>query len=99
MNLSDKLGADGISAVSSAVLNRYTQNMNTSTPLDQIRQLPVAEQLAIVEQIWDGLHESRELIQDWQIDEARRRSAEIESDPSMAISEEEVWKRVDKIRE
>lgn len=73
--------------------------MEMNTPIDQIRQLPVAEQLAIVEQIWDGLHESRELVQDWQIDEARRRSAEMESDPSIAISEDEVWKRVDKILE
>jgi len=69
------------------------------TPIDQIRQLPVAEQLALVEQIWDGLHESPELLHEWQIEEARRRSAELESNPSIAISEDEVWKRVDDILE
>ena len=75
----------------------YTKGM--ATPIDQIRQLPVAEQLAIVEQIWDGLHESPELLQEWQIEEARRRSKEIESDPSIAISENDVWKRVDELLE
>jgi putative addiction module component (TIGR02574 family) len=66
-----------------------------SNPLDQIRQLPVDQQLDIVHQIWDGLHESSELVQEWHIKEARRRSAEIEADPSIAISEDDVWKRVD----
>lgn len=69
------------------------------TPIDHIRQLPVAEQLAIVEQIWDGLHESPELVQGWQIEEAGRRSVELKSNPSIAISEDEVWKRVDELLE
>ncbi len=73
--------------------------MDISTPIDQIRQLPIAQQLAIVEQIWDGLGDSRELIQDWQIEEARRRYAEIESGSSLTISEGEVWKRVGHILE
>lgn len=73
--------------------------MDISAPIDQIRQLPIAQQLAIVEQIWDGLDESRELVQDWQIDEARRRYVEIESDSTLTISEDEVWKRVDHILE
>ena len=68
-----------------------------ATPIDQIRQLPVAEQLAIVEQIWDGLHESPELLHEWQIEEARRRAKELDSDESIALSEDEVWKRVDDI--
>ena len=66
-----------------------------SSPLDQIRQLPIEQQLAIVHQIWDGLHASSELVQSWHIDEARRRAAELEADPSIAISADEVWKRVD----
>ena len=70
-----------------------------ATPIEQIRQLPVAEQLAIVEQIWDGLHDSRDLVQDWQVSEARRRSAELDADPSIAISEKNVWERVDKLLE
>lgn len=67
------------------------------TPLDQIRQLPVEQQLALVHQIWDGLYESRQLVQEWQITEARRRSAELDSEPSIAISEDELWKRVDEL--
>ena len=70
-----------------------------TNPIEQIRQLPVAEQLAIVQQIWDGLHDSKDLVQDWQIAEARRRSAELDADPSIAISEQEVWERVDKLLE
>ena len=70
-----------------------------ATPIEQIRQLPVAEQLAIVEQIWDGLHDSKDLVQDWQISEARRRSAELDANPSIAISENEVWERVDELLE
>lgn len=70
-----------------------------STPIDQIRQLPVADQLAIVEQIWDGLHESPALVQQWQIEEARRRSKELEANPSKTLSEEEVWNRVDELLE
>ena len=70
-----------------------------ATPIDQIRQLPVAEQLAIVEQIWDGLRETPELLQEWQVEEARRRSQELDSDPSIALSESDVWKRVDEILE
>lgn len=66
-------------------------------PLDQIRQLSVEERLAIVHQIWDELHESPELVQDWHIKEARRRSAELDADPSIAISEGDVWKRVDEL--
>lgn len=68
-----------------------------STPMEQIRQLPVSEQLLLVEQIWDGLHESRQLVRDWHRKEARRRSQELEADPSIAISENGVWQRVDEL--
>ena len=71
----------------------YTERM--SNPLDQIRQLPVDQQLEIVHKIWDGLHESSELVKEWHIKEARRRAAEIAADPEIAITEDEVWKRVD----
>ena len=66
-----------------------------SNPLDQIRQLPIDQQLAIVHQIWDGLHESSELVQDWHVEETRRRSAEIDADPTSTITEDETWNRVD----
>ena len=66
-----------------------------SNPLDQIRQLPIDQQLALVHQIWDGLHASSDLVQSWHVEEAGRRSADLEADPSIAISEDELWKRVD----
>ena len=70
-----------------------------STPIDQIRQLPVAEQLAIVEQIWDGLQESPELVQAWQMEEARRRAKQLESGEATTLSEDEVWQQVDELLE
>lgn len=65
--------------------------------INQIRQLAPEEQLAIVHQIWDGLRESSELVQQWQVAETRRRAVELAEDASIAISEEEVWERVDQI--
>ncbi|MCA9180239.1 MAG: addiction module protein [Planctomycetales bacterium] len=68
-----------------------------NTLINQISQLPVAEQLAIVQEIWDGLHESPELVQQWQVAEARRRSSELLANPSHSISEAELWRRVDEL--
>ena len=65
------------------------------TPLQQIQQLPIADQLRLVEQIWDGLHESSNLIREWHRVEARRRSAELDDDESIAITRDELWRRVD----
>ncbi len=65
------------------------------TPLQQIQQLPIADQLRLVEQIWDGLHESSGLVREWHRAEARRRSAELDDDESIAITRDELWRRVD----
>jgi len=64
---------------------------------DQLRDLPVADKLRIVEQLWDDIHESDEplLLQDWHEQEARRRSTELQVDPSIALTREELWRRVD----
>lgn len=64
-------------------------------PLEQIQQLPIADQLRLVEQIWDGLHESSDLVREWHRVEARRRAAELDADESTAITREQMWKRVD----
>ena len=66
--------------------------------IEQIRKLPAAEQLLLAEQILDELAKSGELVQQWQIDEARRRSAELDADPSIALTEEQMWERVDQLR-
>ena len=49
------------------------------SPIEQIRQLPVDQQLAIVHQIWDGLHDASQLVQEWHIKEAQRRAEELEA--------------------
>ena len=65
--------------------------------LEQLRKLPVAEKLRIVEQLWDDIHESEEslIVQDWHKAEARRRAAELEANPAIALTREDVWKQVD----
>lgn len=68
-----------------------------STPLDQIRQLPFEEKPLSVHQIWNGLHDSTKLFQDWRREVARDRLAELKADTSISLSEQEVWKRVDEL--
>lgn len=67
------------------------------TPLEQIQQLPIADRLSLVEQIWDGIGQSDEplILRAWHKEEARRRAAELDADPSIAITRDELWKRVD----
>ena len=67
------------------------------TPIEQIQQLPIADRLSLVEQIWDGISQSDEplIVRDWHKDEARTRAAELDADPSIAITRDELWKRVD----
>lgn len=66
-------------------------------PMDQLLSLPVAEKLAIVEALWDNISESGEplVLPPKQLAEIERRSAELAADPSLAITREEMWKRVD----
>ena len=65
--------------------------------IDQLRGLPVADKLRIVEQLWDDIHESEEalVLRDWHEQEARRRSEELRADPEIALTSDELWKRVD----
>jgi len=67
------------------------------TPLEHIQRLPIADRLWLVEQIWDGIGASDEplVLRDWHRSRAKRRSDEIERDPSIGISREELWNRVD----
>jgi len=61
-------------------------------PLEQIQQLPIADRLRLVEQIWDGIGDSDEplILRGWHEDEARRRSAGLDADPDIAITREEL---------
>ena len=67
-----------------------------SIDLAELRNLPVSEKLRIVEALWDDIGASDEpiVLQPWQRDEAQRRSAELKTDPSMAIDRDELWRRV-----
>ena len=67
-----------------------------SIDITDLHNLPVSEKLRIVEALWDGIGASDEpiVLQPWQRDEARRRSDELTSDPSIAIDRAELWRRV-----
>ena len=68
-----------------------------SIDINSLRDLPVAEKLRIVTQLWDDIATSGEPIvvpQDV-MQEVVRRSAELKTDPSLAIDDDELWRRVD----
>ena len=67
--------------------------------IHDIQKLPPETQLSIAEQIWDGLLHSGHLPSESQIAEVRRRVKELEEDPSLALTEEEMWKKVDELRD
>ena len=65
---------------------------------DSLHNLPVADKLRIVGQLWDDIGASAETagLQDWHKDEIHRRVAELETAPESAITEDELWKLVDR---
>ena len=67
---------------------------------DAIQALPAADKLRLVERIWDELVASDEPIPlpDWAINEAARRRDELLVDPTLGLTHEEVWKRIDGAR-
>lgn len=64
--------------------------------LQQFRNLPAAEKLRIIEQLWDDLAASGEPIalQDWHRTEAQKRAAELEAQPDIALTREELWNSI-----
>jgi len=68
-----------------------------SIDISDLRNLPIAEKLRIVELLWDDIGASDEPIalHAWQSEEAARRSAEMKADPAIAIDRDELWRRVD----
>lgn len=68
-----------------------------SVDTQELLKLPAEEKLRVIELLWDNLGESTEPIPlpDWAIREGIRRRDEILADPSLALSHEEVWKRID----
>ena len=61
--------------------------------MNQLSQLPVSERLELVEQLWDSIAESREQlpIQEWHRELVKARLA----DPEIALTREELWRRVE----
>ena len=65
--------------------------------LEHLRRLPIGEKLRVVEELWDDIAASAERfpLPDWHREEAERRAADLEADPSIALTREELWQRVD----
>ena len=65
--------------------------------VEHLRRLPVAEKLRVVEELWDDIGESGERfpLPTWHRVETERRAAELDVDPSIGITREELWHRVD----
>jgi putative addiction module component (TIGR02574 family) len=63
--------------------------------LEQLRQLPVTEKLRVIEDLWDDIAASGERfpLPAWHRAEVDRRAAELEADPSNALTREELWRR------
>lgn len=64
--------------------------------VENLRKLPVAERLRVIEELWDDIGQSGESfpLPDWHHAEVERRAAELEADPTIALSREELWRRV-----
>lgn len=68
-----------------------------SIDITNLRDLPVADKLRIVTQLWDDIAASTDpvVVPPDVLQEASRRSAELKADPSIAIDDDELWRRVD----
>ena len=68
-----------------------------SIDADELRSLPVAEKMRIVEMLWDDLGDVTSPIPlpDWVNREATRRRDELR-DPSFGISHDEAWHRIER---
>jgi len=68
-----------------------------SIDISDLRNLPVAENLRLVELLWDDIGASEEpiVLHSWQSEKAAHRSAELKVNPAIAINRDELWRRVD----
>ncbi len=68
-----------------------------SIDITNLRNLPVADKLRIVTQLWDDIAASTDpiVVPPDVLREASHRSAELKADPSIAIDDDELWRRVD----
>lgn len=65
--------------------------------ISDFRDMPVADKLRLVTQLWDDIASSSEgiVVPPEVSREASRRSAELAGNPSLAIDDDELWRRVD----
>ena len=64
--------------------------------MDQLRHLPIAEKLRVVEELWDDIEATGSFpLPAWHRDIAESRVAELEANPAIAITREELWRRVE----
>lgn len=82
-------------AVAADIINRmHTHEERTMHPQMKIlRNLSPADKLQLVEELWDDL--TNVPTPEWHKEEIRSRAAELDADPSIAITQEEMWRRVD----
>ena len=68
-----------------------------SIDFSNLRDLPVADKLRIVTQLWDDIASSSDpvVLPPEILQEATRRSQELKDNPSIAIDDDELWRRVD----
>jgi putative addiction module component (TIGR02574 family) len=63
----------------------------------ELHNLPIAEKLRLVTQLWDEIAAASDsiVVPAEILADALRRSSELKSDPSIAIDDKELWRRVD----
>lgn len=68
-----------------------------SIDIATLRGLSVTDKLRLVTQLWDDIAKGERpiAVPPEVLNEAVRRSDELKADPSIAIDEEELWRRVD----
>jgi putative addiction module component (TIGR02574 family) len=69
-----------------------------NTDHSDLLALPAAEQLRIVEMLWDNLGQSSSPIPwpDWIAREGARRRDEMLADPTFGSSHEEIWDKIER---
>jgi putative addiction module component (TIGR02574 family) len=67
-----------------------------SIDISNLRDLPVAEKLRIVTQLWDDIAASADpvVVPPDVLREASRRSAELKGAPSIVLDDDELWRRI-----
>lgn len=65
---------------------------------DAIHNLSIEEKVQLVEQLWDDIYQSSEPfpLQHWHREETLKRAAQLDVEPGIAITREEIWEQADR---